>query len=124
MRSVSFGHRYILTATLPILLALSGAGLLAAAEPSPGSPSCEEFFDKWDVPGAPAAMLAMAGVGRELMAANDCVQKNDIPRACAHWRKLIEVTDKLGPPLSENRVGIEMQMREHKCETVALPDGK
>lgn len=124
MRSSGFGHHVTLVATLAIPLALSAGSPLSAAEPSPGSPACEEFFDKWEAPGVPPAMLAIAGVGRELMAAMDCVQKNDIPRACAHWRKLIEVTDKLGPPLSDNRVGIETQMREHKCDSVAAPDGK
>jgi hypothetical protein len=76
---------------------------------------CDDFFDQWEIPGVPATMLAMGGIGREMMAAMDCVEKNDIEKACLHWHKIIEVTDKLGPPYNQDRAGIEALMREHKC---------
>jgi hypothetical protein len=60
-------------------------------------------------------MLAIGGIGREMMAAIDCVEKNDIAKACRHWSKIVEVTDKLGPPYNQGRVGIENLMREHNC---------
>lgn len=34
-------------------------------EPTPAAPTCDEFFDKWEVPGVPSAMLAMGGLGSE-----------------------------------------------------------
>lgn len=80
-----------------------------------GSPKCEEFYDKWEMPGVPAAMLTRAGVGRELMAAQDCVDKGDAATACQHWSKVLEVTDKLGAPFNEDRDGIEQAMAEHDC---------
>lgn len=106
----------ILLAGLAIaLLAQAEARILLAAEAEPGAPVCEEFYDKWDAPGIPSAMLAIAGIGRELMAAADCLKKNDVQKACAHWRKVIEVTDKLGAPLNKDRVGIEALVRDHEC---------
>lgn len=86
-----------------------------AAEPSAGIPGCDEFYDKWEVPGAPTGLLAMAGLGREVMAANDCIKKNNIPKACEHWSKLLKVAGKLGPPLSDSTDEIEALMTEHKC---------
>jgi hypothetical protein len=96
---------------------------LLAAEPSPGAPACEEFYDKWEVPGVPSAMLAMAGLGREVIAAKDCVNKGNIALACKHWQGLLSVIDKLGPPLSESRGDIEALMAQNKCagETTSIP---
>jgi len=87
----------------------------------PGSPVCEEFFGRWEVPGMPPAMLAMAGIGRELIAAQDCIEKDNVPMACQHWSKVLEVTDKLGAPFDQDRGGIEELMAEHKCEPSAQP---
>jgi len=95
------------------------AGEEQDVEVQPGSPVCEEFFDQWEVAGVPAAMLAMGGIGRELMAANDCIHKNEAATACKHWRKVLEVTDKMGPPFDQNRVGIEELMYEHQCDPSA-----
>jgi len=114
-------------ACLAILLGLSLAALpattpvhaegriLLATEPSPGLPTCEEFYDKWDVPGAPSGILAMAGLGREVIAAKDCIDKNNVPMACKHWQGLLAIVDKMGPPLDETRDDIEQLMREHEC---------
>jgi len=73
---------------LVILLAQAEARVLLVdgEEEELGSSTCGVFSDKWEVPGMPAAMLAMAGVGRELMAANDCIHKNEVATACKHWR--------------------------------------
>jgi len=120
-------------ACLAILLGLSLAALpaatpvhaegriLLAGEPSKGLPTCEEFYDKWDVPGAPSGILAMAGLGREVIAAKDCVDKNNVPMACKHWQGLLDIVDKMGPPLDENRGDIEQLMREHKCAEAPAP---
>ena len=91
-------------------------GHAEATEPSAGMPKCEEFYDKWDVSGAPAGMMAMMGFSREVMAAKDCLKQNNVPVACEHWRKLLEESDKLGPPLSDNRSDVEAMMTQYKCE--------
>lgn len=139
---MSFRHKprnviaALLGAAVPLLL--SAAAHLWAAEaageaPQSGEDSaalCDDFFDQWEIPGVPSAMLAMGGIGREMMAAMDCVEKNDIAKACRHWHKIVEVTDKLGPPYNQDRAGIEALMREHKCAARAedatgatAPDG-
>ena len=41
--------------------AYSGDRIWLAAEPTPGMPTCEEFYEKWEAPGAAAGMLAMMG---------------------------------------------------------------
>jgi hypothetical protein len=69
--------------------AQSGNRIWLIEEPSKGTPSCEEFFDKWDIPGAPAGMLVMAGIGREVQAAQDCVAQNKIDLACKVERKTV-----------------------------------
>jgi hypothetical protein len=91
------------------------------AEPSQGMPACEEFYDKWEVPGAPPAMMAMFGLGREVIAAKNCLDKGDVATACKHWQGLLAVMDKIGPPLDESRGDVEALMSEHKCETAAGP---
>jgi hypothetical protein len=106
---------FLLVAGLPA--AQSEPSLLPAADGA--DPSCETFFDKWEEPGIPASMLAMLGLGYELAAAQDCVDKKDIPTACKHWSKVLEVADKVGPPLDENRAGLEKLMQEHECETTS-----
>ncbi|MBX6322926.1 MAG: hypothetical protein IRY94_13945 [Rhodospirillaceae bacterium] len=97
-------------------LMTASAGSVARAEAeSSDTPACEDFFDAWEMPGVSSNMLAIAGIGREMMAAEDCVTKNDLARACAHWGKVLEVTDRLGPPFDQDRVGLEQRMREHRC---------
>ena len=97
------------------LFAHSEARDARAGEPTKGMPKCEEFFTKWEMPGAPAGILAMAGFAREVMAAKDCLKQNNIPKACEHWKGLLSAMDKLGPPLNENRSDIEEVMRQNKC---------
>jgi hypothetical protein len=97
----------------------SGGRIWLVGEPSPGMPPCEEFYDKWEVPGAPPGLLAMAGYSREVFAAKACLDKNDVPMACKHWQGLLGVVDKMGPPLSESRGDIEQLMQEHDCEMAA-----
>ena len=91
-------------------------------EPSPGMPPCEEFYDKWDAPGAPPGLLAMAGFSREVFAAKACLDKNDVPMACKHWQGLLAIVDKMGPPMGENRGEIEQLMQKHDCEATPASD--
>ena len=95
-----------LTESLVLALFLSSTVPIAYAQGRPpvavdrkaGPPACEEFFDKWEVPGAPAGVIAATGFGREVMAATDCLKKNNVAMACEHWRRLVAIADKLGPP--------------------------
>ena len=104
---------------LPGAVACVDVGPLLGAEPSKGMPPCEEFYDMWEARGAPAELLAMAGFGREVMAASDCLKQNEVALACEHWKKLLPVIDKTGPPLNENRGQIEGPMRQHQCDSAA-----
>ena len=40
------------------------------------------FYDKWNVAGAPAGMLAMAGMLHETLAARDCIDRKNTAQAC------------------------------------------
>ncbi len=103
-----------------VILALMECALDHTAQAAPrqpsGLPAWGEFFDKWSVPGAPAGTLAMGGFGRELMAANDCINKNNVAMACKHWRNLLAVADRLGRPLSEYRTDVEALIEQHNCQ--------
>ncbi len=99
--------------------AYSEERIILVGEPSPGLPTCEEFFDKWEAPGAPSGILAMAGFGREVFAAKDCIDKGNVPMACKHWQGLLVVIDKTGPPLDENRGDIVTLLDEHDCDANA-----
>jgi septal ring factor EnvC (AmiA/AmiB activator) len=81
-----------------------------------GTASCEEFFNEWEILGAPANISAIAALGREAAAAKDCMDKGDVAMACKHWRGLLVEIEKMGPPLSESRVDIEELMRQNQCE--------
>jgi chromosome segregation ATPase len=81
-----------------------------------GIASCEEFFNEWEVRGAPASISASAALGREAAAAKDCIDKGDVATACKHWRGLLVEIEKMGPPLSESRGDIEELMRQNRCE--------
>ena len=98
-----------------LLLLNSEPRLMSAAEAA--DITCETFFDKWEEPGIPAELLAALGLGHELAAAQDCLDKKDVATACKHWGKVLEVADKVGPPLDENRAGLEKLMQDHQCET-------
>jgi len=100
---------------IPLAHAGGGVWLRPIAEPTPGMPACEEFYEKWEAPGAPPVLLAMAGFGREVVAAKDCVDKGNVPMACKHWEGLLAVIERVGPPLDESRGDIEQLMQEHKC---------
>jgi hypothetical protein len=113
------GCALLLPCSSTVSQADSGGRIWLVAEPSQGMPPCEEFYDKWDAPGAPPGLLAMAGYSREIFAAKACLDKNDVPMACKHWQGLLAVIDKMGPPLSESRGDIEQLMQEHDCEMAA-----
>jgi hypothetical protein len=81
-----------------------------------GIASCEDFFDKWEATGAPASILAIAGLGREAAAAKDCLEKGDVTKACKHWQVLLVQIGRIGPPVSESRGEIKEMMRQNKCE--------
>ena len=81
-----------------------------------GIASCEEFFNEWEVRGAPASISAIAALGREAAAAKDCIDKGDVATACKHWQGLLVEIEKMGTPLSESRGEIEELMRQNRCE--------
>ena len=117
---------YVSLAVMSVIAALTPAhsdgGFWLVGEPTKGEPTCEEFFDKWDVPGAPAGMLAMAGVGREVAAAQDCVKQNKIDLACKHWQVIVVNLDKVGPPLNASRGDVVALMQQNNCQTIPAPD--
>ena len=117
-----FGLLFAIFSTVSV--ALAGERIWLVGEPSEGMPSCEEFFDKWEAPGAPPGLLAMAGYSREVFAAKACLDKNDVPMACKHWQGLLVLVDKLGPPMNENRGDIERLMQEHDCEAAPASEAK
>ena len=81
-----------------------------------GIASCEEFFNEWEVRGAPASISAIAALGREAAAAKDCIDRGDVATACKHWQGLLVEIEKMGTPLSESRGEIEELMRQNRCE--------
>lgn len=81
-----------------------------------GIASCEEFFNEWEMRGAPASISAIAALGREAAAAKDCIDKGDVASACKHWQSLLVEIEKMGTPLSESRGEIEELMRQNRCE--------
>ena len=81
-----------------------------------GIASCEEFFNDWEVRGAPASISAIAALGREAAAAKDCIDKGNVATACEHWQSLLVEIEKMGTPLSESRGEIEELMRQNRCE--------
>jgi hypothetical protein len=80
-----------------------------------GIASCEEFFNEWEVRGAPASISAIAALGREAAAAKDCIDKGEVATACKHWQGLLVEIEKMGPPVSESRGDIEELMRKNRC---------
>jgi len=80
-----------------------------------GIAGCEEFFNEWEVRGAPASISAIAALGREAAAAKDCLDKGDVATACKHWQGLLVEIEKMGPPVSESRGDIEELMRQNRC---------
>lgn len=93
----------------------ANAGFSLAGASSSGPPQCGDFFDKWDVAGAPAAILSKGGFGREIIAAQDCLTKRDVAMACKHWRGLIPVIDRTGPPLEAQRGPIQKLITDNAC---------
>ena len=80
-----------------------------------GIASCEEFFDEWEVRGAPASISTIAALGREAAAAKDCIDKGEVTSACKHWQALLVEIEKIGPPVSETRGEIKELMRQNRC---------
>lgn len=115
-------HSFVLLPAAP--LAHAEGRIWLVGEPSPGVPACDEFYDKWEAPGMPASTMAMFGLAREVAAANDCIDKGNVPMACKHWQGLLAVMDKMGPPLDESRGDVEKLMHEHNCEAVPALDSK
>jgi hypothetical protein len=87
-----------------------------------GTADCEEFFNAWEVRGAPASISAIAALGREAAAAKDCIDKGDVATACKHWQGLLVQIGKMGPPLSESRGDIEELMRQKRCKAKGNPN--
>jgi hypothetical protein len=88
----------------------------AAGQQSAKEPRCGVFFENWDVPGVPAPMLIMSGIGREVMAATDCVRSKRLPTACEHYQRILNVLDrKEAELLALDRTEIEGLMRQINC---------
>jgi hypothetical protein len=67
----------------------------AKREPSSGrESSCEEFFNEWEVRGAPASISTIAALAREAAAAKDCIEKGEVTSACKHWQGLLSKSKK------------------------------
>jgi len=103
-----------------VLYGLSLAAVPGAAhsetQEADGPSGCGQFFDKWDVEGAPAALLAMGGIGRETMAAQDCLSRNDTATACEHWGRIVAALPRLEPSLAADLgESIEALKRRHNC---------
>lgn len=97
------------------LVAMPGAAHSETQE-AEGPPGCGQFFDKWEVEGAPAALLAMGGIGRETMAAQDCLSRNDTAMACEHWGRIVAALPRLEPSLAADfGESIEALKRRHNC---------
>lgn len=77
---------------------------------------CGVFFDKWNVQGAPAGTLAMAGLGHEMLAANDCIGQNNPAGACAHYRKIEAALGMMGPTVAADiGANIKDRLRQLNC---------
>ncbi|MCL4768028.1 MAG: hypothetical protein KJZ80_17525 [Hyphomicrobiaceae bacterium] len=77
---------------------------------------CGVFFDKWNVKGAPASTLAMAGLGHEVLAANDCISQNNPAGACAHYRKIEAALGMMGPTVAADvGANIKDRLRQLDC---------
>jgi flagellar biosynthesis GTPase FlhF len=86
-----------------------------------GITSCEEFFNGWEVRGAPASIWAIAALGREAAAAKDCIDKGEVATACKHWQGLLVEIEKMGPPVSESGGDIKELMRLNRCASPTVP---
>lgn len=88
----------------------------ASAQQDTAEPRCGVFLENWDVPGVPAPMLIMGGIGREVMAATDCVRSKRLPTACEHYKRILNVLDRKDAELlAVERSEIEALMRQIKC---------
>ncbi len=70
----------------------------------------------------PPTMMAMMGFSRETFAAKDCLDKNDVAKACAHWQNVLAVIDKLSLALDDSRGELEALMADHDCADAPSPD--
>ncbi|MPZ56770.1 MAG: hypothetical protein GEU91_09815 [Rhizobiales bacterium] len=98
-------------------LACLGQGLSPAmAQSFVQSAKCGVFYDKWNVPGAPAGTLATVGMAHESFAARDCLSRKNTPMACEHYRKALGALDRMGPTqAAELGPGIKAKMAEAGC---------
>lgn len=80
-----------------------------------GIASCEEFFNEWEVRGAPASISTIVALAREAVAAKDCIDKGEATSACKHWQGLLVEIEQLGLPVSETRGEIKELMRQNRC---------
>jgi hypothetical protein len=111
--------------SMPTAAAVLAASVFFAAPAAAQAPSempslvqrakCGAFYDKWDVPGAPAA-LAMFGMLHETLAARDCVEQKNTAQACDHYRKVLAGFEKLDPTVvAEHTPTIKARMAEIDC---------
>lgn len=108
--------RFLILAGIGALPCLGDGVAPAAAQSFMQSAECGVFYDKWNVPGAPASTLATVGMAHESFAARDCLGRKNTPMACEHYRRALAALDKLGPALAaELGPGITANMAEAGC---------
>ena len=81
------------------------------------SAKCGVFYDKWNVPGAPAETLATVGMAHEMFAAQDCIRQKNTAVACEHYRRALVGLEKASPALSAaHGAEIKAKMAEINCQ--------
>lgn len=105
------GREVLAVASLAtVLIGIAPVVPIATAQNSSQSAKCGVFYDKWEVPGAPATILAMAGLGHEVLAANDCIAQNNPEAACEHFRKVESALAKINASFADD-MNAELQER-------------
>jgi len=80
------------------------------------STQCGTFYDKVQSAGAPTTMMTMFGVGREIMAAQDCVVQGNTSKACEHYRRIAIAFGRMGPRFTaEQFTNVSGQMQQANC---------
>jgi|SRR3954465_13311073 hypothetical protein len=81
----------------------------------PPTAKCGVFFDKSSA-GVPPAMLAIAELGHEVMAAQICVAAKNVPSACEHWRRALKAVEGMDPAFAAANTGnIKALMQQQNC---------
>lgn len=94
---------------------LAGFTLAPTARAQSTGGQCGVFFEA-SSPAMPPAFAMMAAVAFEVVATNDCVQKNNTATACEHYRRAMRTADQMEPAAAaERKPRIKAQMDSLKC---------